>query len=191
MNKVYSKHGKRVLDALIACLIGLFSLPAALLAAALVRLEDGKAAVFRQERLGQGGRAFTILKLRSMAVGTVNVTSAQAGSLTVTRMGRVLRRTNLDEIPQLWNVVRGDMSLVGPRPALPTQTDLTALRTASGAINVRPGLTGLAQVNAYDGMSEQEKAALDAKYAASISFSRDLAILLRTFSYLLKPPPRY
>lgn len=191
MNQIYVRHGKRLLDACIAGLIGLLSLPAALFAATLVRLDDGKAALFRQQRLGQGGRTFTILKLRSMSVGAATVTSAQAGTLPITRIGRVLRRTNLDELPQLWNVIRGDMSLVGPRPALPTQTDLTELRAASGAINVRPGLTGLAQVNAYDGMTEQEKAAWDAKYAASVSFTRDLAILFRTFFYLLKPPPRY
>ena len=191
MNRVYARYGKRVLDAVVAGLIGLLSLPAGLIAALLVRLDDGKAALLRQQRIGRGGQTFTILKFRSMAVGTASVTSAHAGALPVTRVGRILRRTNLDEIPQLWNVIRGDMSLVGPRPALPSQTQLAELRVASGAVNVRPGLTGLAQVNAYDGMSEQEKAAWDARYAASMSFTRDISILLRTFLYLLKPPPRY
>ena len=191
MNKIYATCGKRMLDTALAGFIGLLSLPAGLLAALLIRLDDGKAALFRQQRLGCGGQIFTIFKFRSMAVGAANVTSAQAGALPTTRVGRILRRTNLDEIPQLWNVIRGDMSLVGPRPALPSQSQLTQLRAASGAINVRPGLTGLAQVNAYDGMSEQEKAAWDATYAASMSFTRDISILLRTVRYLLKPPPRY
>jgi O-antigen biosynthesis protein WbqP len=188
---LYPRYGKRILDAVVAGLIGLVSLPAGLIAALLVRLDDGAAALFRQQRLGRGGRTFTIFKFRSMAIGTAHVSSAEAGTLSITRVGRFLRRTNLDEIPQLWNVIRGDMSLVGPRPALPTQTQLAQLRSASGALNVRPGLTGLAQVNAYDGMTEQEKAAWDAKYAASMSFTRDISILLRTFLYLLKPPPRY
>jgi O-antigen biosynthesis protein WbqP len=191
VKQIYPRYGKRILDAVIAGLIGIISLPAGLLAAVLVRLDDGAAALFRQQRLGRGNQTFTILKFRSMAVGTANVSSAEAGALPITRVGRILRRTNLDEIPQLWNVIRGDMSLVGPRPALPAQKQLVEMRAASGATKVRPGLTGLAQVNAYDGMSEEEKAYWDAKYAHSMSFTRDISILLRTFLYVLKPPPRY
>lgn len=191
MNKIYVGYGKRLLDAVIAVAVGLIALPAGLVAALVVRLDDGQAALFRQQRVGYHGRPFTLLKFRSMAIGTANVASANAATLAVTRVGRILRRSNLDEIPQLWNVLRGDMSLVGPRPALPSQTDLCRLRAAGGATTVRPGLTGLAQVNAYDGMSEREKAEWDARYAKSVSFARDMAILLRTFRYLLKPPPRY
>jgi lipopolysaccharide/colanic/teichoic acid biosynthesis glycosyltransferase len=191
VNKIYVTFGKRLLDSLLALVIGLVALPAGLFAALLVRLEDGHAAIFRQQRVGRDGRTFTILKFRSMAVGTAHVASVQASTSAVTRVGRILRRTNIDEIPQLWNVLRGDMSLVGPRPALPSQTELSHLRAAAGATAVRPGLTGLAQVNAYDGMSEREKAAWDARYATTVSFARDLGILLRTFRYVLKPPPRY
>jgi O-antigen biosynthesis protein WbqP len=183
--------GKRVLDAFFACLVGVLSLPAALAAALLVRLDDGSPPLFRQRRLGRDGQEFTMLKFRSMSAGAATVASAEAGALPITRVGRYLRRSNVDEVPQLWNIIRGDMSLVGPRPALPSQQQLVALRNASGAINIRPGLTGLAQIKAYDGMSEEEKAGWDAEYAKSVSLWRDVSILLRTFLYLLKPPPRY
>jgi O-antigen biosynthesis protein WbqP len=126
-----------------------------------------------------------------MAVGTGDIPSARAGVLRITRVGRVIRRTNIDELPQLVNILRGDMSLVGPRPALPSQAELLALRGANGAAACRPGLTGLAQIRSYDGMPEPEKARWDGQYAATISLRRDLAIVLGTFRYLARRPPVY
>ncbi len=126
-----------------------------------------------------------------MPVNTRNTTSDQLGEISIPAFGRFLRRTNLDELPQLFNILIGDMSLVGPRPPLPDQYELLDLRRANGAIACRPGLTGLAQVHSFDGMSPKDKAALDGIYAANVSMIRDGMIVIKTFVYLTKPPPRY
>jgi O-antigen biosynthesis protein WbqP len=166
--------------------------PVMLLTALAIRLEDGGPAFFRQVRVGRSGRPFRIYKFRSMPVDTGDLPSASAaGALRVTRVGRFIRRTNVDELPQLINVLRGEMSLVGPRPALPSQVALCARRAELGADACAPGLTGLAQVNAYDGMPDEEKAQWDATYAAAVSFPTDLRIILRTFGYLIRRPPVY
>jgi len=117
--------------------------------------------------------------------------SARAHALPITRVGGFIRRTNIDELPQLINVLRGDMSMVGPRPPIPSQVGLCRLREQNGSVHCLPGLTGLAQINGYDGMPDEEKAQWDGKYAATMSFFNDLKIVLRTFGYLKKKPPVY
>jgi len=159
--------------------------------AVAIRLGDGGPALFRQERAGRDGRRFVLLKFRSMPVGTAHVPSTDATTLPVTAVGRLLRRTNLDELPQLLNILAGEMSVVGPRPALATQEELLALRRANGAIGCRPGLTGLAQVSARDGMTVAEKAACDGAYADRLGLWTDLGIIARTVGYLFRPPPVY
>jgi O-antigen biosynthesis protein WbqP len=182
---------KRTFDIALAA-AALFCLsPLLAITALAVRLEDGGPALFRQQRIGLGGRLFRLVKFRSMPVSTRDVPSTEARSLTVTRVGRLIRRTNIDELPQLFNILKGDMSIVGPRPALQSQTRLTELRRLNGALGCRPGLTGLAQVNSYDGMPEDEKARFDGDYAARVSFGRDISIILRTFVYLTRRPPTY
>lgn len=187
----YDGAGKRVLDLVIGGASLVVLAPVLVMLGLFVRLEDGGPALFRQERVGRRGARFTVLKFRSMPVTSANLPSAAAGGLRVTRVGRFIRRTNLDELPQLLNILVGDMSLVGPRPALPAQEALLAMRAENGADRVRPGLTGLAQVSSYDQMPEAEKAALDGQYAARVSLLGDLVIILRTFRYLLSPPPTY
>jgi len=188
---MYRRFGKRVFDVL-ASVVALVCLgPLLLVAAVAVRIGDGGPALFRQMRVGRDGLAFTLFKFRSMPIQTADVTSDRAGSIRITTVGRLIRRTNIDELPQLINILRGDMSVVGPRPALPSQSELVAARTVNGAITCRPGLTGLAQISAYDGMPVEEKAALDGRYAAQIALGADAGIIFRTFGYLLKPPPVY
>ena len=133
----------------------------------------------------------TIYKFRSMPLGTGDISSDQLGTVQIDKVGKFIRRTNLDELPQLFNILKGDMSLVGPRPPLPSQNQLIDLRRNSGALSYRPGLTGLAQVNGFDGMSVAEKAAFDTNYVNEVSFMNDMAIILRTFIYVSKPPPTY
>lgn len=183
--------GKRWLDVLLASGALIALSPLLLGCAVAVRLDSAGPALFRQSRVGAAGRRFSILKFRSMAAGTADVASAEAATLEITRVGRVLRRTNIDELPQLVNIVRGDMSVVGPRPALPAQAELLALREARGADRLRPGLTGLAQIRAYDGMPNERKAAFDAEYAERASLGLDLTIILRTVGYLRRRPPTY
>jgi O-antigen biosynthesis protein WbqP len=126
-----------------------------------------------------------------MPVNTGDMPSAEARSTKVTKVGKLIRRTNIDELPQLFNVVKGDMSLVGPRPALPIQRQLCEYRGQIGALACKPGLTGLAQINSYDGMPEREKAEWDGRYASGVSFLTDIDIIARTLGYLLKRPPVY
>ena len=188
---IYRNHLKRLVDVLVS-IISMFSfLPIMLITALAVRLEDAGPALFRQRRIGRFGEGFGILKFRSMALDVGDLPSASASNLMITHVGRFIRRTNLDELPQLLNILKGDMSLVGPRPALPTQFALTNIRQGNGALECRPGLTGLAQVSAYDGMPDEEKARWDGEYASNITFIGDLKIILRTFTYLARRPPTY
>lgn len=188
---MYQRVFKRGMDVLAAGAALIALSPLMLAVAAAVRLGDPGPIIFRQRRVGADGRTFEFYKFRSMPVNTGDRPSDQLGEVRLTWIGRTIRRTNLDELPQLWNIVKGDMSLVGPRPPLPTQDDLIALRRANGALACRPGLTGWAQVNSFDGMSVAEKARMDGEYARQVSLARDLAIVARTFGYLLKPPPTY
>ena len=187
----YERWGKRTLDiALGASALAILS-PIVAVTAIAIKLEDGGPAIFRQQRVGADGRMFTMLKFRSMPESTPHVPSGAIGSVKITRTGAIIRRLNVDELPQLLNIIRGDMSIVGPRPALGTQFDVIAERTRNGAFALRPGLTGLAQVNSYDGMPPVEKARLDGQYARHVTLAHDIRIIMSTFGYLLKPPPTY
>jgi len=188
---VYAAYGKRILDCVLGALGLVVLAPLLLLVALAVKIEDDGPALFRQSRVGRNGRAFTLYKFRSMPVSVPNVPSAAAGALKITRVGRFIRRTNIDELPQLWNVLIGDMSVIGPRPALPSQSSLLLARREMQVDRLRPGLTGLAQVNAYDGMPESEKVGWETRYAHDVSFFRDIWIVLLTFRYLTRRPPVY
>jgi O-antigen biosynthesis protein WbqP len=188
---LYERIGKRALDVVMSG-VGIVVLsPVLVFIAAAIAITDPGPVIFRQRRVGRDGADFVLLKFRSMRVGTGDIPSAAARHLPITPIGRFLRRTNLDEMPQMFNILRGDMSVVGPRPALPGQGDLVELRRGNGAIRARPGLTGLAQVSAFDGMPVSVKAELDGKYVGRITFAGDLAIMARTVTYLLHPPPVY
>lgn len=188
---VYQRFGKRLLDLLIVASATLVLLPFMLLLALLIKVFDPGPIIFKQKRIGRGGAVFDFYKFRSMPVNTGDLPSDKVGPLKLTWIGKLIRRTNLDELPQLFNVLKGDMSIVGPRPPIPSQTELTELRRDNGALECRPGLTGLAQVSSFDGMSVPQKAAFDGQYANKVSFWGDVSIILRTFVYLLKPPPVY
>ncbi len=162
-----------------------------LVLALIIWAGDRGPALFKQIRVGQNGKDFLVFKFRSMPVNTGDVPSAEAHKLQVTKVGKFIRRTSLDELPQLMNILKGDMSVVGFRPALRKQTFLCELRESLGVHAVKPGLTGLAQINGYDGMPEDAKPVWDGKYAQQVSFGKDISIILRTFLYVLKPPPVY
>lgn len=187
----YQRFGKRFFDLFIVVSATLVLLPFMILIALLIKVFDPGPIIFKQKRVGRGGTVFDFYKFRSMPVNTGDLPSDKVGQVQLTWVGKLIRRTNLDELPQLFNVLKGDMSIVGPRPPIPSQTELTELRRDNGALQCRPGLTGLAQVSSFDGMSVPEKAAFDGKYAGSVSFFGDVSIILRTFVYLLKPPPVY
>jgi len=147
----------------VASAVGLLlGLPVLISLAALVWL-DNRAPLFRQTRLGRGQRAFTLVKFRTMRLDTADVPTHMVASSAVTPLGGFLRRTKLDELPQLWNVLRGDMSLVGPRPGLPSQTELVRAREAAGVFAARPGITGLAQLRGIDMSTPELLAQTDAE----------------------------
>lgn len=187
----YARFGKRLFDLLVVFLALILLSPLIILTAFLIVLDDGLPVLYVQERTGQDMRLFRIYKFRSMRNGTRIMASATASTDTITRVGRVIRRTNIDELPQLFNILKGDMSIVGPRPPLPSQETLLHERSESGASVLRPGLTGLAQVNGFDGMTEKEKAGWDAQYAEKVSLLTDVTIILRTVGYLFRKQPVY
>jgi O-antigen biosynthesis protein WbqP len=178
---------KRAFDVTLAAgLLVAFAVPMLVIAAA-VRLSSRGPALYWSDRVGRENRLFRMPKFRSMRTDTPAVaTHLLADSARwITPVGRLLRQTSLDELPQLWSIVRGDMSFVGPRPALFNQDDLITLRTARGVHRLTPGLTGWAQVNGRDELSIPEKVALDAEYAAGRSFAWDLQILWMTCGKVL------
>lgn len=171
---------KRGLDVLLST-IGLLLLWPAIAAASLAIIATSPGpAIFRQTRVGRHERPFTCYKLRTMKVDTPNLATHQVGRSAVTPVGAFLRRTKADELPQLWNVLKGDMSLVGPRPCLPEQHELIARRRAYRVFSVRPGITGIAQIQAVDMSDPERLAQLDQAYLASKGVREDLRILLRT-----------
>lgn len=175
---------KRGGDAVVAGTGLVLLAPLFALVALAVRLDSPGPVLFRQTRVGRGGRPFTLLKFRTMRWGTPDLSTEdmlRRAQSPITRVGAVLRRASLDELPQLVNVLKGEMSLVGPRPALPAQTRLNALRDARGVHDLRPGITGWAQVNGRDELSDDEKADRDAYYRRHANILLDLRILARTF----------
>ena len=178
---------KRTFD-IVAGLVALAiaAIPMALIAAVIVA-ESGMPVLLKQRRIGIHGEEFGMWKFRTLPVNTPQVAKSELRStgLDPAPLGRFLRRYSFDELPQLLNIVGGDMSLIGPRPALYTQTDLTAMRLEAGVLRVRPGLTGLAQIHGRENLALPQKVALDAEYVRRLSPALDLSILLRTASAVL------
>lgn len=182
---MYERYVKRVLDVLIAS-VGLVVLsPLLVLIAAAVKLSSKGPVIFRQKRYGKDRGFFQICKFRTMRVDTpkdVPTNELRGARAYITPVGKVLRKTSLDELPQLWNILKGEMSVIGPRPALWNQDDLMRLRDKYGASMIRPGLSGWAQVNGRDYLSRDldKKARRDGEYAAHVSFGFDLKCFLLT-----------
>ena len=148
--------------------------------AIMVRRGSPGAGIFAQNRVGRGGKVFRCYKLRTMHLGTVEAASHETPVASVTPLGAKLRRFKLDELPQLINVVKGEMSFVGPRPCLPVQTVLIAERERRGVYAARPGITGLAQIQGIDMSDPVRLAGIDADYVQRRSFFGDLLLILKT-----------
>jgi len=172
----------RALDAVIAGAGLVLTSPILAAAALAIKLEDGGPILYGQARVGKDGEDFDLLKLRTMVVGAERIGAGYAvdrGDPRITRTGRFLRRTSIDELPQLWNVLRGDMSVIGPRPTLRYQVEQYDPRQRR-RLEVKPGLTGWAQVNGRAALPWPERIELDVWYVEHRSPRVDLAILLRT-----------
>ena len=170
---------KRLLDVTVCAVLLLLLWPIFLIVAAAIRLDSRGDAIFRQVRVGRNGLPFTCYKFRTMASDTGDLPTHEVSAAKVTRLGYHMRRFKVDELPQAFNVLAGDMSLVGPRPCLPSQVELVEARRKLGVFNVRPGITGLAQVRGVD-MSNPGLAELDAQYVKSQSFVGDLRLIWAT-----------
>lgn len=175
---MYMKYGKRGLDVVGATLLLILFAPVSALVASLVFLFLGRPVLFVQRRPGKDEKIFEIKKFRTM-LPEVSTGVSIPESKRITTLGRILRVTSLDELPQLWNILIGDMSFVGPRPLLEEYISLYT-REERLRHSVRPGLTGLAQINGRNFLGVRERLALDVEYARNVSLALDLRILIRT-----------
>ncbi|MDL2058156.1 sugar transferase [Limosilactobacillus reuteri] len=175
---------KRIFD-FVFSLIGIVALAVPMLIVAIViKIDSPKEQIlFRQKRVGKNDREFTIYKFRSMRqdapheMATKNFENPEA---YITPVGKFIRKASLDELPQLFNVLKGDMSLIGPRPLITSEKDVLALRDKYGASRILPGITGLAQIHGRDEITNKNKASYDGKYALNISLLLDLSIFFKT-----------
>jgi O-antigen biosynthesis protein WbqP len=169
----------RLLDMFFS-LLGLVCGSPLLVLLTLVGYFDTGSAIFRQERVGKHQKPFTLVKFRTMAVNTESVATHLVSSASITRFGQFLRKTKFDELPQLWNVLKGDMSLVGPRPGLFNQEELTSERAKRGIYKAKPGITGLAQVNQIDMSTPKLLAETDQKMLQSLTLADYFRYILMT-----------
>jgi lipopolysaccharide/colanic/teichoic acid biosynthesis glycosyltransferase len=179
---------KRALDVLISAPLTILTAPLVALLAVAVRIESRGDAIYRQVRVGQDGRLFEIYKLRTMVSGAEFTGAGLAiasGDSRITRLGTPLRRYSLDELPNLWNVLRGEMSIVGPRPTLKSQVDQYTPRQR-GRLAVKPGITGWAQINGRASLPWPERIELDLWYVEHRSLALDLRILARTLGQVAR-----
>jgi lipopolysaccharide/colanic/teichoic acid biosynthesis glycosyltransferase len=178
---------RRAFDVVVAGSALVVAGPFLIVAMLAIRLESRGGAIYRQRRVGKDGRPFDVLKLRTMVTGAEHMGAGLAvseGDTRITRVGRLLRRTSLDEVPNLVNVLRGDMAIVGPRPTVPVQVDRYTARQR-GRLAVKPGITGWAQVNGRTELPWDERIELDLWYIEHRSWRLDLRILWRTARMVL------
>jgi O-antigen biosynthesis protein WbqP len=185
----YIQFVKRILDILISGVSIVILLPFFLLISVWIKVDSRGPVLFKQKRFGKNKKPFQILKFRTMRIDTPDAIPThllQNPDRYITRSGRFCRRISLDELPQLFNILAGQMSLIGPRPALWNQEDLIAERDRYGANSILPGLTGWAQVNGRDELTIADKARYDGEYVKRISLPFDLMCLWKTISYVIK-----
>ncbi|TYQ77477.1 UDP-galactose phosphate transferase [Enterococcus faecium] len=181
----YQLFGKRILDILLSGIALIVLSPIILIVGFLVRIKLGSPIIFKQERPGKSEKIFSMYKFRTMTDERDHNGEYLPDEIRLTKFGKMLRATSLDELPELWNILKGDMSIVGPRPLLVEYLPLYSEKQRKRH-NVRPGLTGLAQVNGRNAISWEEKFDLDVYYVDKISFFNDLIIIIQTCKKVIK-----
>ena len=179
---------KRLFDFTVSLVLIIMLLPLFLVISIIIAIDAGNPVIYKQYRVGKDNRLFYIYKFRTMKnntrlAATKDLTEADS---VITKSGRFLRKTSLDELPQLFNVLKGDMSFVGPRPLIPEEKEIRILRKEYGIYSVRPGITGWAQVNGRDMLSDEEKALFDKEYIDKQSIAFDIKIMVKTVMVVLK-----
>lgn len=179
---------KRVFDLTVSIFALIFLSPLFLVVAIVILLTDGSPVLFRQERVGKDNKIFTVYKFRTMRNGVGDIATAELNDADekITKTGKFLRLTSIDELPQLFNILNGTMSLVGPRPLIPAEKEIRELREQYGVYSVRPGITGYAQINGRDNIDNETKALLDKEYVERQSMLFDIEIIFKTFTKVLK-----
>jgi Sugar transferases involved in lipopolysaccharide synthesis len=179
---------KRVFDAVVSAVALVMLIPLFAVVAVLIKLDSEGSVIFSQKRVGKNGNLFNVYKFRTMKVSAPHETATSDLSdpyAHITRVGRFLRKTSIDELPQLFNVLVGDMSLVGPRPLIMGESDVHKLRMREGVYDVRPGVTGWAQVNGRDCVPAEEKVYFDKEYVVRRSVLFDMIIFAKTVSVVV------
>lgn len=186
MYQLVIKRGIDFVLSLVACIV---LSPVFLLIAILIKVESKGPVLFGQKRVGKNKKLFTMYKFRSMRTDTPHDMPThllENPELYITKVGRILRRTSLDELPQIFHILSGKMAIIGPRPALWNQDDLIELRDRYGANDIRPGLTGWAQISGRDELTLEEKARFDGEYSSNVSFGFDVKIFFGTIRSVSK-----
>lgn len=185
MNGIWGRAGKRIVDMVLAIALLPFLIPLSLALALLIRLQLGTPVLFTQQRLGRDAREFRLYKFRSMTNAEGPDGQPLPDDARLTRFGNALRSTSLDEIPQVFNILKGDMSFIGPRPTLPSYRALLLERYAA-RFTVLPGITSLAGVRGRNSLGWDQKFELDVEYVEQLSFVQDVVIFLKTIPTVLK-----
>lgn len=185
---IYRKVVKRLLDLLLAIPMLIILLIPLIIVGIIIKLTSEGPVLFIQKRYGRNSKPFALYKFRSMTNKAPVKANSEFEDITsyVTSFGMFIRKTSVDELPQLWNIIKGNMSFIGPRPLAKTDEKVLSLRKQNGADQVLPGISGLAQVNGRNNLSDEDKAAYDAKYAAHLSFRVDILLTMETFVSVLK-----
>lgn len=185
---MYERFFKRTVDIVVATLLLIVFIIPIVIIGVIIKLSDSGTLFFVQKRYGRADKQFSLMKFRTMRMGSPIVANSEFRDMDsyVTPLGKFLRETSLDEIPQIFNVIRGEMSFIGPRPLADTDYEVVKLRSKNGANNVRPGITGLAQVKGRNKLSNFEKSQFDGQYANNISLWLDVKIVFLTIFKVLK-----
>lgn len=188
MREFYRNFFKRFLDIIVAIALGIVLLVPLFFVAILVKITSKGPVFFKQERFGLDSKPFTLYKFRSMTNGAPIKANSEFDDITsyITPFGMFIRKTSIDELPQLLNIIKGDMSFIGPRPLAATDADVLRMRKENGADKVRPGISGLAQVNGRNNITDTDKARYDAKYANELNIRLDVLLILFTITSVFK-----
>ncbi len=187
MKKIYKCYIKRFIDFTLALLLLVILFPMFIIISLLIKCTSSGSAIFTQYRMGYKGNSFKLYKFRTMmedAPANVATRDISDPDRYITKIGKILRTTSLDEIPQLINILKGEMSFIGPRPVILNEKELIDLRAQCGVDNVRPGISGFAQINGRDRVSIQQKINFDKYYADNISLWLDTKIFIKTIFYV-------